>query len=145
SFSHPTPPASMIEVKARIQASPRLPEAKAEGRRRRPEPNSCGCSVATSYSLLFLFFLLLVLFVFLVFHPGQFQRLNPHNFEIGAALRAGDNFALVNFLFFNIQIAFAFRTHNHDDCLRFLSGATSRNRSAPPLHLYLESPGTSVK
>ncbi len=73
----------------------------------------------TLISTLLLFFLLLFLF-FLFLDAGQLQRLDGHDFEVGATLRAGDNLPLVNLILFDIQIAFTFRTNDHNNCLRFL-------------------------
>jgi hypothetical protein len=52
-----------------------------------------------------------------LFDRLQLERTDGDDFEIGAALGAGDDFALVDFFFVNIEIGFALRTVNHD-CLR---------------------------
>src|SRR5271166_2510767 len=44
----------------------------------------------------------------------QFERARSDYFEVRATLGARDDLALVDFLFFHIQIGFAFRTKNHD-------------------------------
>ena len=59
-----------------------------------------------------LVFLVLVVFfvVLVVFHLVQFKRICGNNFEVGAALQAGDDFAFVEFVFFNVEIGFALWT-----------------------------------
>jgi hypothetical protein len=71
----------------------------------------------------FLVEILGVLFVFnldLVADLGQFQRLNADHFEVASALGARKDFAFIEIIFFNIQIALALWAQNHD-FLPFLS------------------------
>jgi hypothetical protein len=66
------------------------------------------------------FFLVLFFLLVLILDASQFQRLHGYDFKIGPAFRTRNDFALVNLIFFDIQIALAFRTNNHDDCLPVL-------------------------
>ncbi len=59
-------------------------------------------------------FLFLFFFVPIVFNGLQFDWIDGHNFVLGAALRARDQFALVYIVFFKIKISIAFRTVNQD-------------------------------
>src|SRR5215471_1371317 len=67
-----------------------------------------------------IFFLFLVLFfLVLVFvHRLQFDRIGHDHLEVCAALRAGDDLALIDFIFIDVEISLAFRTIHHD-FLRF--------------------------
>jgi hypothetical protein len=65
--------------------------------------------VVTVFGLNFLFF-----FYVTLFHRLQLQRTGSDHFEVGATLRARNDFALIDFFFFHIQIGFAFRTKHHD-------------------------------
>jgi hypothetical protein len=65
----------------------------------------------------FLVEILGVLWVFdfdLLADLGQFQRFNANHFEVAAALGARKDFAFIEFIFFNIQIALALWAQNHD-------------------------------
>jgi len=61
-------------------------------------------------------FLFLFLF-FLFFDRLELERIYGNDLEIGAALGAGNDFTLVDLIFLNVQVAFTFRTINHE-CLR---------------------------
>ena len=43
----------------------------------------------------------------------KFEWAGRDNFEIASTLRAGDDFAFIDFVFFNIKIGFAFWTEHH--------------------------------
>src|SRR5579872_6941688 len=83
--------------------------------------------------LLLLFCLFLVLFVDRV----QLQWISRDYLEIGAALRAGNDFALVHLVFLDVEIGFTLRTENHkclppisdSPCVSFRS--YSRSASSP--------------
>jgi len=47
----------------------------------------------------------------------QFDGIYRDYFEIATALRAGDDFSLIDVVLFDIEIGLAFRTINHN-CLR---------------------------
>jgi hypothetical protein len=67
-----------------------------------------GLGVVTVFGFLF-FVLLDVAF----FDGFEFERTGGDDFKIGAAFGAGDDFALVDFVFLKIQIGIAFRAKHH--------------------------------
>src|SRR5689334_23245354 len=57
---------------------------------------------------------LFLVFLFVLRHLSEFQRLGRHHFEVAAAFGTRDDFALIDLVFLDVEIAFAFRTENHD-------------------------------
>jgi len=80
------------------------------------------------------FFLFVVLVRFLFFDSFQFHRIDGGDFEIQPALGAGEDFALIYFVFVHVQAGFAFRTIKHIGL-----------RSYDCTLLYLVSSGMQVK
>ena len=63
--------------------------------------------IVTVFAFLCFFF---VFFLVSFFDSFQFERTGGDDFKVGAALGAGNDFPLVDFFFFDVQIGFAFRT-----------------------------------
>src|ERR1041385_2347811 len=53
-------------------------------------------------------------FFVLVEHAVQLQRSDGHDLEVGAALGTGDDLALVDFVFLDVEIALALGTKHHN-------------------------------
>ncbi len=63
-------------------------------------------------------FLVFQFFVFLQFFDRlQLERIHRHDLEVGAALGAGDDFAFIDLILFDVEVAFTLWTINHE-CLR---------------------------
>src|SRR5207302_11110502 len=79
---------------------------------------------------------LVLRFLFSLFswNPVQLQRMRCNDLKIRAAFRAGDDFALINLIFCDVQVSLALRAKNHasSDHLR-------PSCSAEPCLLYLEA------
>src|SRR3954471_6118405 len=89
-----------------------------------------------------LFFLvviiILVVIIVIVAHFAELERRGAHHLELGAALGAGDGFALIHLVFLKIHVGFAIGTKYHR-CRLSLGIGSFRHA------LYLESPGAAVK
>lgn len=72
--------------------------------------------VVTVVSFLFLFF-----FLVFFFYRFQLNRVDGDDFEVAAALGAGNDLAFIDIIFLDVEISFAFWTKNHD-CLSLDSG-----------------------
>lgn len=66
-------------------------------------------------------FFLFIFLVFFFFDWFQFDGIEGSHFEVGSALRAGEDFAFIYLVFFHIQTCIALRTIKHNRplfCLR---------------------------
>src|SRR5579864_7657572 len=80
--------------------------------KRKPAVRGFALGIITVLDFLFLFFFLL-----LFLDRIEFERIHSNHFKFGAAFGTRDDFALVAFIFFNVHVAFALWTKNHN-CLR---------------------------